>query len=85
MKPNVAPAIITGTDGEAVEAVGEVHRVADADDDEGAEGDEAVERQVEQEVLEEGQRQRRLEMRRRRFGQVAGRNRLARPSSAHTA
>ena len=47
-----------GHDGEAVEAVGEVHRIAGADDDEGAEDHEEP-AEIEHHVLEEGNRERR--------------------------
>ena len=49
-------------DGQAVEPVGQVHRIAGADDDEAAEGDEEP-AEIEQEVLEEGEGQRRRERR----------------------
>ena len=45
------------TNGETVEAVGEVHCVAGAHDHERPEGDEAIDREVEHEVLEERQRE----------------------------
>ena len=49
-------------DGQPVEAVGQVHRVAGADDDDAGEGDEEP-AEIEQEVLDEGKGQRRGERR----------------------
>ena len=53
MKPKVAAAIITENDGEPIEAIGQVHGVAGADDDEGAEED-IEPAEIDERALEEG-------------------------------
>ena len=65
--PKLAAAIITGHDGEAVEAVGQVDRVAGADNDEGAEHHEEP-AEIQHHVLEERNRQRGRERHRVRAG-----------------
>ena len=62
MTPKLAGRDHHRDDGEAVEPVGQVHRVAGADDDEGGEGHEEP-AEIEDHVLEEGQRQRSRERR----------------------
>ena len=54
--PKLIAVMMIGTDGQAVEPVGQVDRVRRADHDERREGEEEP-AEVEQDVLEEGQRQ----------------------------